>query len=200
MGYSIEYTYFGTPMGPSDNTSYTRFNESLRGLVFEDRALAEEEATKQQSAMGSNYEYFVVSTGFSTVPRTAVYNAITLEDNYAQAWSKGRKSIDGSVPDHMVSRQTGHAFSQMEWIIFAEKYLAEAKTAYANFLPDMNVVNIRLLKAASLLVSALQCSATQSDLDKIAGVSSTTFPIQHGGLSAFKQYAKDNPTFTGDKA
>jgi hypothetical protein len=208
VGFTIEFSYNDAPFTASSNDSLTTNGESLDNVVFQDRAAAEKEATLQEHQMGIRYKYWVVSTGITVapstglkvVPRTAIYDAITKEDQYAQGWAKGKRSVDGTVPDHLVSRQTGQPFSSMEWVIFAEKYLNEAKTAYANFLPDMNVVNIRLLKAASLLVSALQCSASQQDLDKIAGVSSTGFPIQHGGLSAFKQYAKDNPEFAGDRA
>lgn len=109
--------------------------------------------------------------------RQDVYLALSREDAYAHGWTAGdRKS------DPYVSVRTGQAFSAMEWIVFVEKYLNEAKIAYANYLTDENVVNIRLLKAASLLVSALTCSASPKDLEKIAGVSSTKFPINRRGL------------------
>jgi hypothetical protein len=119
--------------------------------------------------------------------RTKVYEMLTKEDRYAQGWSSEAPRPDGSVKrDHMCSATTGQPFSDMEWIIFAEKYLDEAKLAYANYTPDMRAIRIRILKAASLLVSALQSNGVESDLDSIAGISSTKFPIKHGGLKALQ--------------
>jgi hypothetical protein len=110
--------------------------------------------------------------------RQDVYDALTREDEYAQGWALGgtRKA------DAYVNGRTGDPFSEMEWIVFVEKYLAEAKLCYANYTPDMRAVHIRLLKAASLLVSALTTGATPEDLTAIAGVSSTKFPMFRRGL------------------
>jgi hypothetical protein len=114
--------------------------------------------------------------------RAEVYAALTVEDDYAQGWAS-----DGRKADAYVSLRTKTPFTAVEWIIFAEKYLNEAKLAYANFLPDEQVLNIRLLKAASLLVSALTVNATAEQLEQIAGISSTKFPINHRGLKDYEE-------------
>lgn len=121
--------------------------------------------------------------------RNAVYDALTREDNYAQGWAGPENS---RKEDAYVSARTKLPFSSMEWIIFAEKYIDEAKLAYSNYMEDQNVVNIRLLKAASLLVSALTTSATPEDLEKIAGVSSTKFPFNQRGLADYLEAQKKN--------
>lgn len=111
--------------------------------------------------------------------RQDVYDALTREDSYAQGWAAGgtRKA------DAYVSARTGQPFSEMEWLIFAEKYIDEAKLAYSNYMSDPRVVQIRLLKAASLLVSALTTSASPEQLQDTAGVSSTKFPFNRRGLA-----------------
>lgn len=112
--------------------------------------------------------------------REKVYEMLTKEDNYAQGWAKG-----GRKQDAYVSTTTGQPFSLVEWVLFAEKYLDEAKLAYINYTPDLGAIRIRLLKAASLLVSALQVHGKEEDLERLAGVSSSKFPILHGGLATF---------------
>lgn len=112
--------------------------------------------------------------------REEVYEMLTKENEYAQGWAKG-----GRKKDAYVSASTGQVFTLMEWLIFAEKYLDEAKLAYANYTPDQGAVRIRLMKAASLLVTALQLHGKDDDLERLAGVSSSKFPILHGGLATF---------------
>lgn len=112
--------------------------------------------------------------------RERVYEMLTKEDAYAQKWAKG-----GRKKDAYVSATTGLPFSLMDWIVFAEKYLDEAKLTFANYTPDQGAVRIRLIKAASLLVSALQVHAIEDDLERLAGVSSSKFPILHGGIATF---------------
>lgn len=114
------------------------------------------------------------------IDREKVYEGLTTEDKYAQGWGDSKTSKDSETPDHMVNRHTGLPFSEMEWIVFAEKYINEAKLGYANYTPDLRTTHIRMLKAASLLVSGLQ--ACNADIDSIAGVSSTKFPINTQGL------------------
>jgi hypothetical protein len=70
----------------------------------------------------------------------------------------------------------------MDWLVFAEKYLNDAKTAWAGYTPDKRAITCRLLKAASLLVTCLTVHCSESDLEQIAGVSSTNFPIYTKGL------------------
>ena len=114
------------------------------------------------------------------IERERVYEMLTKEDAYAQKWAKG-----GRKQDACVSATTGLPFSLMEWVVFAEKYLDEAKLTYANYTPDQGAVRIRLLKAASLLVSALEVHGREDDLERLAGVSSAKFPILHGGMATF---------------
>lgn len=120
--------------------------------------------------------------------RAEVYAMLTKEDQYAQGWGKGKAPNETAkaFPGHVVSRTTGDPFSECELVTFAEKYLAEFKMAEANYCPDRRATRIRLLKAASLLVTALQVHGSVDDLADIAGVSSSKFPIIAGGLSAFK--------------
>ena len=112
--------------------------------------------------------------------RKQVYKMLTKEDAYAQKWAKG-----GRKKDAYVSPTTGLLFSLMDWIVFAEKYLDEAKLAFANYTPDEGAVRIRIIKAASLLASALQVHGKEDDFKRLAGVSSSKFPILHGGISTF---------------
>jgi hypothetical protein len=128
-----------------------------------------------------------------TVPRQSVLDAIVVEDQYAHGWGLGgtRK------PSPYTSVRTQRAFSEMEWIVFAEKYLSEAKLGYANYVKDVRSIHIRILKAASLLVNALATHSTEEQLKDIAGVSSSKYPIFTQGLKDLK----DDPEPTkGDQA
>lgn len=120
------------------------------------------------------------------VTREQVYQALTIEDNYAKGWGVGKESKVEGIEPHLVSRRTGLPFTEMEWLTFVDLYLNEAKQGYANYVPDIRAVQIRLLKAASLLVSALQTSCTPEQLATIAGTSRTDFPTYKGGLKEFK--------------
>jgi hypothetical protein len=131
------------------------------------------------------------------VSRQQIYDALTTEDNYARAWSKGKKSKVEGVEDHMVSRRTGLPFSEMDWVTFAELYLNEAKTGTANFVPDIRAIHVRLLKAASMIIAAIQTQSTPEELASYAGHSRTEFPVMGGGLKTFKEMQAKNPT-TGD--
>ena len=112
--------------------------------------------------------------------RSKVYDMLTKEDEYAQKWAKGGRK-ESTYDD----ATTGLPFSLADWIIFTEKYIDEARLALANYTPDQGAVRIRLIKAASLLVSALQVHGKEDDLERLAGVSSSKFPILHGGLATF---------------
>jgi hypothetical protein len=114
--------------------------------------------------------------------REQIYAMLDKEDAYAQGWARG-----GRKKDAYQCVSTGLPFTLMEWVVFAEKYLDEAKVAYANYTPDMGAVRIRLLKAASLLVSALQVHGKEDDIERLAGISSSRFPILHGGLATFNK-------------
>ena len=119
--------------------------------------------------------------------RQAVYDALTREDDYAKAWSKGKQSKVEGVEDHMVSRKHGHPFSMADWFDFHDLYIDEARYGYANYVPDEKPLLIRALKAASMLIAYLQTNATEADLQAIAGKSRTEFPVNTGGLKQFKQ-------------
>lgn len=124
--------------------------------------------------------------------REKVYEMLTKEDDYAQGWAK-----NGRKKDAYVSVSTGQPFTLVEWIIFAEKYLNDAKLAYANYTPDLGAIRIRLLKSASLLVSALQVHGKKDDLERLAGVSSSKFPILYGGIQTFDHLIDENGVFAG---
>ncbi len=121
------------------------------------------------------------------LPRELVYEMLTKENDYAKGWEKDKESQKPPFPDHTVNRTSGEPFSMMDWIVFAEKYLKDAKEGYANYCPDLRVIRIRMLKAASLLVTALQVHGEETDLEDIAGVSSNKFPALRGGLETFKE-------------
>lgn len=126
------------------------------------------------------------------IRREKVYEMLSKEDKYAQGWVK-----NGRKKDAYVSVTTDQPFTLMEWIIFAEKYLNEAKLAYANYTPDLGTIRIRLLKATSLLVSALQVHGKEEDMERLAGVSSSKFPILHGGLRTFERLVDETGMFVG---
>lgn len=127
-----------------------------------------------------------------TLDRKLVYKMLTKENRYARGWGKcGRKE------DHLVSAQTGQPFSLMDWLVFADKYLDEAKLCWANYTPDVGAVRIRLIKAASLLVTALQVHGKPEDLDRLAGVSCSKFPILHGGMATMDPLINRKGKFTG---
>jgi hypothetical protein len=128
-----------------------------------------------------------------TIPRQSVLDALVVEDQYAHGWGVGgtRK------PSPYTSVRTQQAFSEMDWIVFAEKYLNEAKLGYANYVKDVRSIHIRILKAASLLVNAIATHATEQQLKDIAGVSSTQYPLFSRGLQDLKE---DPEPTKGDQA
>jgi len=127
--------------------------------------------------------------------RERVYDALTREDNYAQGWAVGGKRKQNAY----TSIRTGMPYSEIEWITFAEKYLNEAKAAYANYTPDRRALYSRMLKAASLLVSGLQSLASEQDLIDVAGVSSTNFPVFSRGLKDLQEALAKDSKGTHDK-
>jgi hypothetical protein len=131
--------------------------------------------------------------------RELVYGMLTKEDNYAKGWGEGKKTVHPEFPDHVVSRSTGEPFGVFDFLVFAEKYLDEAKLAHANYTPDRGAIRIRLIKAASLLVTALQVHGAEDDWDRLAGVSSTKFPIMHGGLELLKQLQAQNSSVVDEE-
>jgi hypothetical protein len=121
--------------------------------------------------------------------RIRIYEMLTKEEQYASGWGEpeyGEDKTHPVFPEHAVSSETGQPFSLIEWINFTQKYLDEARLAESNYCPDTASVRIRVLKAASLLVTALQVHGKLEDYKNLAGVSSTNYPINHGGLAVLK--------------
>lgn len=126
------------------------------------------------------------------ISQEQVFDMIRKEAEYAKGWSKGSRKISKveGIENHDVcplAPLDGQPYSTMDFLIMAEKYFEEAKLAFANFTPDGAAVRIRFLKVASLLVRALQVHGRASDLERIAGVSSSEFPILGGGLKTFNE-------------
>ena len=118
---------------------------------------------------------------------------IAKEGEYAKGWggADGDRKISKveGIEDHDVHAGTtgpeGQPFSLADWFVFADKYWQEIPLAMSNFTPDGGSVRIRMIKAASMMVRALMIYGRPSDLERLAGVSSSKFPILHGGLAAF---------------
>lgn len=113
-----------------------------------------------------------------SILREEVYRMLDKENEYAQQWNRNAKGED-------VGNDGTHGY--MDWIVFAEKYTDEAKLCFSNYTPDARAVRIRILKAASLLVTALVTLGNVNDIEDIAGVSSTKYPILAGGLDTYKK-------------
>lgn len=121
-----------------------------------------------------------------------VFEMIRKEAEYAKGWTKGSRKVSKveGIADEDVSPLAplaGQPYSLMDYLTFAGKYWDEAKLAFTNFTPDGGAVRIRLLKVASLLVRALQVHGRPSDVERLAGVSSSEFPIIGGGLKKFDE-------------
>jgi hypothetical protein len=118
-----------------------------------------------------------------SISREEIFRMLDKEDDYAQGWNRDAQGND-------VGNDGRHSY--MDWIVFAEKYIDEAKLTYSNYTPDARAVRIRILKAANLLINALVNHGQSSDLEDIAGVSSTKYPILYGGLKTFQQLRDTN--------
>ena len=122
-----------------------------------------------------------------------VIELIRKEGEYAKGWGgkDGKRKISAveGIDDHDVHAGTcgpaGQPFSLADWFLYAKKYWDEIPLAMSNFTPDGGSVRIRMIKVASMLVRALMIYGRPSDLERLAGVSSSKFPILHGGLKAF---------------
>lgn len=126
------------------------------------------------------------------ISQEQVFEMIRKEAEYAAGWAKGSRKaskvegvLDNDVSCHFPL--DGQPFSMSDWMLFAKKYWNEAELTWANFTPDAAAVRIRLLKVISLLVRCLQVHGRPSDLQRIAGVSSSEFPILGGGLKTFNE-------------
>lgn len=114
------------------------------------------------------------------------FEAVRREEVYARGWGNDRQKPEGKK-DHFRDVKTGMPYRPMDWIAFAEKYIADAKLAWANYTPDERAVTVRLLKAAYLLLAAISTNHTPEEIATLGGYSSSRFPIHHGGLQAMKE-------------
>lgn len=121
-----------------------------------------------------------------------VFDLVRKESEYAQGWAKGSRKLSAvegvsSADVHTLAPLNGQPYSIADFKVFAKKYWDEADLAQANFTPDGAAVRIRILKVIGLLVRALQVHGRSSDIDRIAGVSSSEFPIIGGGLKKMNE-------------
>lgn len=126
------------------------------------------------------------------IPQETVFKMIQKEAEYATGWGKGKRKLSkvegiSDADVHALAPLDGQPYSLMDFMTFAEKYWDEAKQAYTNFTPDGGAVRIRILKVISLLTRALEVHGRASDLERLAGVSSSKFPVLGGGLSTFNE-------------
>lgn len=125
-----------------------------------------------------------------------VYEMISKEIEYGAGWAKGTRKISKveGVDDsdvHALAPLDGTPFSISDFKDYAKKYWDESTLALSNFTPDGAAVRIRILKVIALLVRALKVHGRASDLERIAGVSSSEFPIMSGGLKTFKESSSE---------
>jgi|SRR3990167_8348747 len=116
------------------------------------------------------------------INREEVYTALSQENAYAQEWNRSASGYDPG---------NDQRWGLMDWIVFAEKYLNDAKAAWAGYTPDRRAVTIRILKAANLLVTGLSSHCSPEEIASIAGVSSNQFPIYRGGLQDKRKESND---------
>lgn len=122
-----------------------------------------------------------------------VMELIRKENAYATKWAKGSRKVSKveGVSDDAVHAGTGgpagQPFSISDWWIFARKYFNEIPDAIANYMPDGGSARIRIIKTVSLLVRCLMIYGRTSDLERLAGVSSSKFPVLGGGISTFDE-------------
>ena len=115
-----------------------------------------------------------------------VFEAVRREEAYARGWGDPKQRPDGKK-DHYTDLKTGLPYRPMDWIAFAEKYIQDAKLAWANYTPDERGVTVRMLKAAYLLLAGVAVSHTPDEIETLGGYSSNRYPIHHGGLQAMKE-------------
>lgn len=124
--------------------------------------------------------------------REQVFDLIRKESEYAKGWAKGSRKIslvEGVANEdvHPLAPLAGQPYSAMDFVTFADKYLDEARLAFTNFTPDGGSVRIRIIEVIGLLVRLLMVHGHPSDLERLAGHSSSEFPILGGGLKKFNE-------------
>ena len=121
-----------------------------------------------------------------------VFDLIKKELKYSQGWGKGSRKlskvegIDNSDV-HSLPPLEGQPYSISDFMCFAKKYWDEVELVQSNFTPDGGAVRIRLIKIINLLVRSLMVHGRSSDLHRLAGMSSSLFPILGGGLKTFDE-------------
>jgi len=125
-----------------------------------------------------------------------VFECIRRERDYSTGWNKGKRKVSKVEGVHdsdvnPLAPLAGQPYSMMDFLTFAEKYWDEAKLAYTNFTPDGGAVRIRIIKVLNLLTRALMVHGRPSDLERLAGKSSSEFPILGGGLKTFDELTTD---------
>lgn len=123
-----------------------------------------------------------------------VMECLRKEAEYAKGWGSksGRKvsvveGIDDADVHSGTSGPAGQPFGLADFWVFAKKYWDEIPLSMSNFTPDGGAVRIRMIKTCSLLIRALMIWGRPSDIERLAGVSSSQFPILGGGLKAFDE-------------
>jgi hypothetical protein len=120
-----------------------------------------------------------------------VMECVKKESEYARGWGKGSRKISvvPGIDDCDVHSGTtgpaGQPFGVADFHDFATKYFDEIPAAMASFTPDGGSVRIRIIKVISLLTRCLMIYGRPSDIERLAGKSSSEFPILSGGLKAF---------------
>lgn len=125
-----------------------------------------------------------------------VFEMIRKEAEYGTKWAKGSRKLSKveGVSDadvHSLPPLEGQPYSVSDFMDYSQKYWDEARLALANFTPDGAAPRSRILKVVSLLVRCLQVHGRPSDIQRIAGVSSSKFPILHGGLQTFDEVTNE---------
>jgi hypothetical protein len=120
-----------------------------------------------------------------------VMECVRRENEYAKGWNKGDRKVsrvegidDGDVHSGTTG-PVGQPFGIADWHDFAGKYFEEIPKAMASYTPDGGSVRIRIIKVIALLVRCLMIYGRPSDLERLAGKSSSDFPILAGGIKAF---------------
>jgi hypothetical protein len=128
-----------------------------------------------------------------------VFEMVRKEITYAAGWAKGQKiSLVAGVNEedvHALPPLAGQPYSIADFMLFASMYWDEAGLSMVNFTPDGGATRIRLLKVIALLTRALQVHGRASDIERLAGVSCSKFPILKGGLQTFKDLTNDEGCF-----
>ena len=95
-----------------------------------------------------------------------VFEAIVREAEYAKGWSRPGK-------DQFTDPRTGLPYRPMDWIVFAEEYIAQAKVAWVRYTPDERAVAVRMLKAVYLLIAGIITNFSEEEILSIGIIAET---------------------------